>query len=276
MAYPLVINTFPYIWRYRVDECLRHLAKRGYPRVEVMLTEPHCWPTSVSAEIRRDVAARVRAKEIEISSINLGGFDNNSASPAKDVRALAVSLLSAVIELAGEWGTRGIIVSPGLGRPLLPPPAAMLEGNFRATMDEVLPRAERAGVDLLLENIPYSFLPKADGLATMIESIGHPRLGVCYDVPNAVFAREDPDYGFERLRKHLRLVHFSDTGLEAWRHDRIGRGIVNFGQALAAMKKVGYSGPLALEIIDPDGDGAIDESVAAVSALGVELPRVLA
>ena len=109
----------------------------------------------------------------------------------------------------------------------------------------------------------------------MIESIGHPRLGVCYDVPNAVFAREDPDQGFRRLRNHLRLVHFSDTGLDVWRHDRIGKGIVNFKRALDMMQEVAYSGPLALEIIDPDGDGAIDESVAAVSALGVELPRAL-
>jgi sugar phosphate isomerase/epimerase len=275
MSYPLVINTFPYIWTYSVDHCLAHLAKRGYPRVEIMLTEPHCWPSTLSPEIRREVADRVRAKEIDISSINLGGFDNNFASPAREAQDAAVGIMSAVIDLAGEWGARGIVMSPGLGRPLLPPPLAMLEGNFRKAIEKVLPRAEGAGVDLLLENIPYSFLPKAEGLAAMIESIKHSRLGVCYDVPNAVFAREDPDQGFRRLREHLRLVHFSDTGLDVWRHDRIGKGIVDFKRALEMMKEITYSGPLALEIIDPDGDGAIDESVAAVSKLGVELPRAL-
>ncbi len=275
MSYPLIINTFPYIWKYRIDECVSHLAGRGYRRIEVMLTEPHCWPPSIDASIRRDIGQRVRAKEIDIFSINLGGFDNNFASPAKEMRNYAAAIMASVIDLAAEWGARGIIMSPGLGRPLLPPPAAMLEGNLRASLDHLLPLADRAGVELWLENIPYSFLPKAEGLAALIESIGHRRLGACYDVPNAVFARENPDDGLRRLHDHLRLVHFSDTGLDVWRHDRIGKGIVNFAGALAVMKEIAYAGPLALEIIDPDGDAAIDDSVAAVSALGVESARAL-
>ena len=181
--------------------------------------------------------------------------------------------MASVIDLAAEWGARGIIMSPGLGRPLLPPPAAMLHGNLRASLDYLLPLAESAGVEMWLENIPYSFLPKAEGLATLIESVGHRRLGVCYEVPNAVFARENPDEGFRRLRNHLRFVHFSDTGLDVWRHDRIGKGIVDFAGALAVMKEIAYAGPLALEIIDPDGDAAIDDSVAAISALGVDVSR---
>jgi len=268
--YSLVINTFPYIWTYRIDQCLTHLMGRGYRRVEVMLTAPHCWPSSMSPELRRDIAKRVETGDIEISSLNLGGFDNNFASLAPEARENAVRVMSSVIELAGEWGVRGIVMSPGLGRPLLPPPASMLEESFRRTVEQVLPNAERAGVDLLLENIPYSFLPTANGLATLIESIAHPRLGICYDVPNAVFARENPADGLRRSSKHLRLVHFSDTGLEVWKHDRIGAGIVDFRQALTAMREVGYRGPLALEIIDPEGDAAIDVSVAAVSALGAE------
>lgn len=273
--YPLVINTFPYIWTYRIDECLSHMVKRGYRRVEIMLTEPHCWPSMIAPDRRREIARRVRAKEIDISSVNLGGFDNNFASLAPEAREHAARVMISVIHLAAEWGVRGIVMSPGLGRPLLPPPASILESNFRASIEKVLPQAEQAGVDLLLENIPYSFMPKADGIGAVIESIGHPRLGVCYDVPNAVFAREDPDHGFRRLSKHIRLVHFSDTGLDVWKHDRIGKGIVDFRRALKTMAETGYSGPLALEIIDPDGDNAIDESVAAVSKLGVELSHTL-
>lgn len=268
--YPLVINTFPYIWTYRIDQCLTHLMGRNYRRMEVMLTEPHCWPSSMGKELRRDIAKRVKAGDIEISSLNLGGFDNNFASLAPESRQHAVRVMTSVIELADEWDVRGIVMSPGQGRPLLPPPASMLEENFRRTVEQVLPIAERAGVDLLLENIPYSYLPTAHGLATQIESIDHPRLGICYDVPNAVFARENLLDGFRRSRKHLRLVHFSDTGLDVWKHDRIGAGIVDFRQALTAMSEIGFGGPLALEIIDSDGDAAIDASVAAVSAFGVD------
>lgn len=267
MPYPVSINTFPYLWKLPVEECIQHLKSRGYSRLEIMLTEPHCWPSALSREARQRIARLVQSGEIEITSINLGGFDNNLASQAPEVRDLAVRLVTSVLELAGEWGAKGIVISPGQGRPLLPPPAERLAAAFRSNIEQLIPIAERNNVDLLLENIPYSFLPKAEGLGAMIEAINSKRLGVCYDVPNAVFARENPHSGFIRLKDHIRLVHFSDTGLDVWRHDRIGQGIVDFATALKSMKEIGYSGTLALEIIDPDGDNAIDESVAAVSAL---------
>ncbi|MBX3549909.1 MAG: sugar phosphate isomerase/epimerase [Xanthobacteraceae bacterium] len=267
MPYPLSINTFPYLWKMPVDACIRHLMSRGYARFEVMLTEPHCWPLSLPREIRQQIAQRVKSKELEITSINLGGFDNNLASQAAEVRQLAVKIIASVLELAGDWGAKGIVVSPGLGRPLLPPPAGRLEQAFRSSIEQLLPVAEKTGVDLLLENIPYSFAPKADGLASVIESIGSKRIGVCYDVPNALFAREAPEDGFCRLADHIRLVHFSDTGLDVWKHDRIGQGVVDFASALKVMREIGYGGPLVLEIIDSDGDNAIDESVAAISKL---------
>lgn len=267
MSYPIVLNTFPYIWKLGIEECLDHLKANGHSSSEIIVTEPHCWPLSMDPGCRRRIAQRVHSGELTITSLNLGGSDNNLASPMSEVRILAATLLASVIELAGEWGAKGVVMSPGLGRPLLPPPISILADGFRSGMDKLLPVAERCGVDLLLENIPYSFLPKAEVIGPMIESIGHPRLGVCYDVPNAVFARENPEDGFERLRKHIRLVHFSDTGLETWRHDRIGRGVVRFDIALNSMHAIGYAGPLVLEIIDSDGDAAIAESIAAVTSL---------
>lgn len=272
MAYPLVINTFPFIWRYGIEECLDRLATQGHRRTEIILTEPHCWPLTLPGEVRRRVAERIRSGAAEIVSLNLGGFDNNLASPADEVRGLTLKSLSAAIDLAAEWCVKGIVISPGAGRPLLPPPSEKLHGWSRASLEALLPRAESAGVDLLLENIPYSFLPTADGLAGMVEAIDHPNLGVIYDVPNAVFAREVPEEGFSRLKEHIRLVHFSDTVLDTWRHDRLGAGIVKFDEALACMRSIGYEGDLVLEIIDPDGDEAIAASVASLRQLDPAAP----
>lgn len=272
MAYPLVINTFPFIWRYRIEECLDHLAAQGYRRTEIILTEPHCWPLTLPSDVRRRVAERIHSGAIEIVAFNLGGFDNNLASPAHEVRALTIRSLSAAIDLAAEWRVKGIVISPGAGRPLLPPSAEQLHGWSRASLEVLLPRAEAAGVDLLLENIPYSFLPTAAGLAGMVEAINHPNLGIIYDVPNAVFVRESPEEGFRRLKKHIRLVHFSDTGLDTWRHDRLGAGIVKFDDALASMRSIGYEGDLGLEIIDPDGDEAIAASVVSLRKLDPASP----
>lgn len=267
MPYPIVINNFPFIWRYDVEACLDHLVAQGYRRIELLLTAPYCWPRSLQKDVRGRISERVRSGEIEIVALNPGGFDNNLASPAEEVRALAGGILAEVVDLAADWRAKGIVMSPGAGRPLLPPPITMLEGWSRAGIETLLARTEQSGVSLLLENIPYSFWPKADQIAGLIEAIDHPNLGAVYDVPNAVFAGESPDHGFERLKQHLRLVHFSDTPLSSWKHDRIGAGVVRFDEALQAMRRIGYEGDLVLEIIDADGDAAIAESVAAIRRL---------
>ncbi|MGE0316011.1 MAG: sugar phosphate isomerase/epimerase family protein [Lautropia sp.] len=267
MRYELAINTFPYLWRGDVESALDDLLARGYRHFEIQLSAPYCWPPSLDPGVRRRIGARIARGDFAISSLNVGGFDNNLASPAPDVRARTVELIAATAALGSEWGVRGLVLSPGAARPLLPPPEPLLHGWLRDSLERLLPEAERHGVDLLLENIPYSFLPRADGIGSLLDAVAHPRLGAIYDVANAFYVREPLAQGFERLRSHLRLVHFSDTTLDVWRHDRLGAGIVPFDQALSSMRAVGYAGAIVLEIISDNFGDAIDDSVRAMARL---------
>jgi len=262
------INTFSYIWEKPVADCLRHLADQGHAAFEILLSSPHLWPAECGAADRRDLARLLEERGLSITSLNAGGFDNNLASPAAEVRAAAVVYLGAVVDLAGDLGAPAIVVSPGLVRPLIAPPRDRMLGWFREGMDALIPRAEARGVQLLIENIPYACLPKAEDILEAIAGMPAAQVGVIYDVANAVFVREDPVEGLARIGDRLRLVHLSDTGLDTWRHDAVGKGIVPFDRFGAALRAAAYAGPTVLEIIDPDPDNAIRESIEALAGQG--------
>lgn len=266
---PLVINTFSFIWRQRVEDCLSHLAERGYERFEILLSEPHCWPASLGPERRQHVARLLRERELEIVALNPGGFDNNLASPAADVRGFAVAYLKASMELAEAWGIRDLVVSPGMGRPLLRPPRERLLPWLGASLERLLPAAERTGTRLLLENVPFSFLPGVDDLIRVVERINDPHLKIVYDAANAVFIGEDPVAGLLRALPHLGLLHLSDTSRDVWRHDQVGLGVVPFAEIGRAVADTGFAQPVVLEVIaEQDPERAIAASAAKLRELG--------
>ena len=267
-ATDFAVNTFSYIWEKPVADCLDHLADQGYRAFEVLLTAPHLWPSDCDAAARRDLARRLDARGLEIVSLNIGGFDNNLASPGADVRATSVALMGSVIDLAGDLGGAGVVLSPGTARALSAPPRDWMLGWFHQAKEVLVRLAEARGVRLLIENIPYAFLPDVDGILAAIDGLPAERVGVIYDVANGVYIREDPVAAVERIGDRLHLVHLSDTPLDVWRHAPVGQGVVPFADFGEALGRVGYAGPNVLEIISDDADVDIRASAEALVDVG--------
>jgi len=263
-----VINTFSYIWQQSASECIVHLAAQGFCEFEILITAQHFWPIDLDASARRDMVRLVTQKEGSIVSLNAGGFDYNMASPAENVRAFAQRHLIEVMKLAADLGVKQIIMAPGIGRPLLPPPSSSLLEWFRMGMEVLVRKAEDLNVKLLIENVPFSFLPRIDGIMHAISDLPAKHVGIVYDVANAVFAGEDPVEGLRCAATRLNLVHLSDTPLENWRHDVVGSGLVPFDRISAALKTLKYSDPVVLEIISQDPDKEILQSIVQLDKFG--------
>ena len=101
-----------------------------------------------------------------------------------------------------------------------------------------------------------------------IYQYGNDRIGIVYDVANAVFIKEDLAEGLRRVRDRLRLVHLSDTGLSVYRHDPVGLGVVPFSDIPPALREVGYAELPMLEIISQAADTEIRESADKLLAMG--------
>lgn len=265
---PLAINSYSYIWKMDAYDTLVHLSDRGYRQVELMVNPPHLWPSELDRPARRRVERLISQRNIEILSLNPPMLDLNYVSPAPEMRRYTLDHYRRVIELAGEWGARWVILVPGKTHPLLPAPPELRDRWLAAALDELDRAAERQGVALLMENVPASYIPRAEQVMEALRLLASDRIRVIYDVANAVFAGEDPAEGLRTVMPRLDLVHLSDTGQSTWQHAPVGSGVVPFQAVADTLDAVGFDGPTVLEVISQDPDSDIAASHDALAPLG--------
>ncbi len=268
MSSNFVVNTFSFIWTQSVTDCIARMADLGFDAFEVLLTAPHLWPADYDGAARRRLVQALDDRGARILSLNAGGFDNNLASPARNVREFAHEYLRDTIDLAADLGVRDVVMAPGTGRGLLPPPRESMIGWFKEGLERLARYAESRDVRLLLENVPFSFLPKVDQMMAAIEGLPVERVGIVYDVANAAFVREDPVEGLVAALSRVGLIHLSDTPLETWRHDSVGRGVVPFERFGATLRELRCKAPLVLEIVSDAPEQDIPASASALRRMG--------
>jgi deoxyribonuclease-4 len=241
-------NTMSFMWTTSARTALETLAREGYLRFELMAQRPHFDPFMERTEALT-FARFLRDAGLAVETINLPSLDQNLASASPEMRDYTVRLFERLIDIAQTVAAAGVVVVTGRVNPLIPPAREDLESWFGAAFERVLRAAERAGVRLLLENIPMGVYPRADQLIAFTERIGSPLVEICYDIANAHFIAEDPAEGLRQVRARLGLVHLSDTGQQVWRHDPVGEGTCDFARFGEALREIGYARTSMLEIV---------------------------
>lgn len=262
------INLYSYTFSHKAADCIRHLADQGYRGVELMMYPGHLWPAGIDAAGRRELRRVADAGGVRIVSLNMPNIDLNIAGASQEMRDYSLGLVSGFVRLAGDLGAPGIIIGPGKANPLFPAPREVLKGHFFRALDALAPIAEQGGTRLLVENMPFAFLPDADSLMNTLEEYGNDGIGVIYDVANGHFIGEHPAEGLRRVRSRLGLVHFSDTGTKVYKHDPVGMGDVPFADIPPVLAEVGYREMPVLEIVSHDPDADTLESARRLAAAG--------
>ncbi|GMG83151.1 sugar phosphate isomerase/epimerase [Paralimibaculum aggregatum] len=264
------LNLYGYTFGHTAAEALRAAAAMGFRRVELMMFPGHLWPPEMGAADRRALAGVLAETGIAVTSVNQPNIDINLAAAAPEARELSLTLVQRMIETAGEFGGRYVILGPGKINPLMPMPKGERLGHFHRALDRLLPIARGHGVQVLVENMPFTFLPDAAGLMDAVEAYGSDELGVIYDVANGFFIGEALAPALARIGDRLRLVHASDTGRKVYRHDPVGRGEMDFAAIGETLAAAGWAEQPVLEIIglSDNLDAEMLESAAALDAAG--------
>ncbi len=245
----MIINTFSYLWSATAIDAIAELVDNGYSTFEVPISSPHCWPDEISSTERSAIKARLGEYGASIRSLNAGGYDINLASPGANMRRKSIEHIKSVIDLAVAWDVPDVVISPGTRRPMISPSLEKAYGWMYESLGDLIPLAKQAGTRLLLENTPYCFTPTVRDLAGIVSTVNDDALKIVYDVANAAYIEEDPVAGLLSYQESIALVHISDTGLEAWGHDPIGTGVVDFeGLGNAVEATCGVSN-VVLEVI---------------------------
>ena len=261
------VNTYSYIFGGSAADTVARLADQGYGGVELMFFPGHLWPAEMDASALRALR-RICEQRLRLVAVNMPNVDMNIAAAAEEMRNYTLDLLERFVRCAGELGAGGIIIGPGKPNPLFPMPRDRMLSHFYRALDRLAPLARQAGTRLLVENMPFAFLPDAESLMRAVDGYGNDEIRVIYDVANAHFIGEQPSDGLRRVRDRLSLVHFSDTTRRSYKHDPLGCGDVPLAGLAAVLEEIGYAELPMLEIISQTPDADIAESCRRLKQAG--------
>lgn len=260
-ALSVAASTFPFLYSRDGLDALKHLRGLGFDAFEMMIFPPHCWPRELSVAQRRETKAWLDGEGARLTSFCYPLLDNNPNGVDRLMRAYTLDRYREAIDLAAEWNCPYVVAIPGPVSSLINPPRDWMLNWFVEGVQELVRYAKGTGVEILLENVPFTFLPTAQDMADTAALIG-PEVGINYDICNAAFIKEDPAEAIRMLGALVKNVHISDSGYGEFKHERLGTGIVDPAPVAVALKDIGYTGATVLEIItdallpgaDPDGD----------------------
>lgn len=163
------------------------------------------------------------------------------------------------LQIAAWLGAETVLVVPGAtcvawdpSRPVQS--YASVWKNSTAAIRELLPAAEKIGVDIALENVWNRFLLSPMEWKFYLEQFDSSRIGIYFDVGNCCYIGRPQDY-IEILGNKVKAVHiknFSGSDCAGGLHgfgDDLMAGDVDFTAVFTALKKAGYTGPLTAEMI---------------------------
>jgi len=266
-------STFPFLYSHDGLDALKHLRGLGYDKFELLIFPPHCWPRELSATERRDYVAWLDGEGARVTSFCYPLLDNNPNGVDRLMREYTLDRYREAIDMAAEFKCPYVVAIPGPVNSLINPPHAWMLEWFVEGMKQLVAHAKGTGVQLLLENVPFAFLPTSQDLKDTAALIG-PEVGVNFDVCNSAYIKEDVPAMIHLLGDLIKNVHMSDTGYEEFKHDRLGTGIVEPAPAGKALAEIGFSGATVLEIItdaltpgaDPDADIIASHTILAQSS----------
>ena len=133
--------------------------------------------------------------------------------------------------------------------------------NSVETWNKVMDTASKVGVRVAVENV---FDEDPEALGSLIERIGSPDFGFCFDAGHYnLFTKVPMEQWFERLGKHLLEVHLHDNDGTADSHWALGKGTVDFKKFFELMRRHNARPVYTVEAHDQDD---IEASLAGVRA----------
>ncbi|MDG6899425.1 MAG: sugar phosphate isomerase/epimerase [Nitrososphaerota archaeon] len=139
--------------------------------------------------------------------------------------------------------------------------------TFVAAMRRHVGLAENHGLRLALEARPREFLANTDSLLRLMDAVTSERLGAVFDVSHAHVVRDTLSVSVQKLGAKIFCVHLSDNDGVTESHWPPGQGQINWGSVIRALNRVGYDGPVCLDVSGVDVEHEVLEGKSYVESL---------
>jgi sugar phosphate isomerase/epimerase len=159
-------------------------------------------------------------------SLHAPFMDLNPGAVDPMVRSVTQLRFSRILSAAAVLKPRVVVFHAGYDRWRYNGRRDIWLENSLETWGKVMETASKIGVRVAVENV---FDEDPEALGMLIERIGHPDFGFCFDTGHFnLFTRVTMEQWFERLGKHILEVHLHDNDGSADSHWALGKGVVDF------------------------------------------------
>jgi sugar phosphate isomerase/epimerase len=252
-ALPLAASSYGYVHYLTLEDALQDIADAGYGLVEIAAAPPHFDLSDLRAAERRQIKRALDRCQLKCMATN--PIEMNPISPIADHWETANKHYRAAIELASDLEAGSVVMVSGRANPLAPLPEQKANDLLRWRIERLLPLAQRLGVTIALETVPYGFMQSSAEVAAVVREFDIAELGMCVDCANVYWAGSDPAQELREFASMVDVVHISDAARDAWAHTQIGRGEIDFRSVAEALNEAGYDGPTVYELVDGEDPG---------------------
>lgn len=241
-----------------VLEAVRLAKQTGYEGLELGVGPPgSALPLDCPDGRLGEIREAAEQHGVSLGSLASGLYwERNLASADPSLRAQAVEDLKTMVAIAAKLGAKTLLTIPGAVDVFFLPdrprqPYGEVLRYAREGLEAVLPTAEAHQVRLGIENVWNKFLLSPEETAAFIDSFGSPWVGAYVDVGNMLPFGYPQDW-LRHLGHRVVGVHFKDFRRSVGTADGfvdLLEGDVDWPEVMAALKEIGYSGPIAAEMI---------------------------
>lgn len=240
-------------------DAVARIARLGYAGVEIMADVPHAWPAFLLDEQKQGLRDALANNHLAISNINAfmmhaindprqRYWHPSWIEPDRHYRQIRIDHTRRALTLARELGAACITTEPG--GPVEPGSSwKKALALFVEMIKPVAEHAEKEGVQLLVEPEPDLLIETADQFLEFMQHIDSPAVGMNFDIGHAYCVKDDPATTIPRVAKYIRHFHLEDiAATRVHAHLVPGEGVIDFPAALRAIRGIGYTGWVTIEL----------------------------
>ncbi len=222
---------------------LNHISRIGFDSVDIF--------TEAMGLSQKEISLVARTTEklglpiISLPVVALGLIDFN-----EPVREFHVERCKKFADLARTWGAKNILLVLGeyiWQREVIPAEVQWQWGL--ETCRRLGDYADKKKLDIALELEPFrlSLLNNVDTMVRFVDECNHPRVRANIDISHLVLSDTSPA-DVKKLKGKAIHVHLSDCDGKVHGDLPPGRGVVKFEPYLQAIKELGMSGVVSIEL----------------------------
>jgi len=237
-----------------LEKALRHIRDAGFAEVEINADnshlDPRLFPRCDLSHLKRildGLSLHPNSVHAPINGVDL-------STPHSEGRKQTINLLLDTLEYCGAIGCPIMVLHPNHSDSLSIGPEAMRKNSVEV-LGRFISKAEDQGVKIALENM----IDKGDGrfgcrvadLRKIIEDVGSPSLGICFDMGHANLLPSCGDIQekeIDQAGEYLWSLHIHDNDGKEDRHWPPGDGNIDWSQVVRTLRKVNYRGVFMMEV----------------------------